>query len=88
MPTRGTRFPGSTLRNGTVEAFDAGVVIRRGGGSTVERVLAQDNVHLGGGSELGDGILILSSSDNRVQEQRRSAKWSLQRRQHRLRDGR
>lgn len=58
---------GSTLRNGTVEAFDAGVVIRRGGGNTVERVLAQDNVHLGDGSEFGDGILILSSSDNRVQ---------------------
>ena len=57
---------GSTVRRGTVEGFDAGVVIRRGGGNTVERVLAQDNVQLGDG-EFGDGILILSSSDNRVQ---------------------
>lgn len=57
---------GSTVRRGTVEGFDAGVVIRRGGGNTVERVLAQDNVQLGDG-EYGDGILILSSIDNRVQ---------------------
>lgn len=59
---------GSTLQNGVVEGFDAGVVLHRGGGNTVRRVAVQDNVNIEVESEYGDGVLILSSSDNRVQD--------------------
>ncbi len=65
-----------TVRNGTVRNFDAGVVIDGGSGNTVTAVLAQDNanhvVHTGALNpcEFADGILILDSSNNRIQGNR------------------
>ncbi|HEX2041488.1 MAG TPA: right-handed parallel beta-helix repeat-containing protein [Acidimicrobiales bacterium] len=65
-----------TVRNGTVRNFDAGVVIDGGSGNTVTGVLAQDNanhvVHTGALNpcEFADGILILDSSNNRIQGNR------------------
>lgn len=55
---------GVTVRNGTVEAFDGGVVIQGGGGNTVSGINALRNK--GFGAQFGDGIAIESSSDNRI----------------------
>ena len=67
---------GVTVTGGTVEKFDAGVVIGRGSGNTVQGVTAQDNVNDflrtdptipgSAGCELGDGIAILDSSNNTI----------------------
>lgn len=59
---------GTTVKNGTVEGFDAGVVIMGGSGNTVRGVIAQDNVNdmLGGPCDLGDGIAILDSNANTI----------------------
>jgi parallel beta-helix repeat protein len=57
---------GSTVRNGTVQRFDAGVVVSGGSKNTVLNITAQDNVGPQDG-ELGDGIVLDSSSDNRIQ---------------------
>ncbi len=56
---------GVTVRNGTVERFDAGVVIEGGSDNVVENLTVQDNVGDPGG-ELGDGILISDSRANRI----------------------
>jgi len=60
---RGVR--GVTVRNGTVERFDAGVVIDGGSDNVVETLTVQDNVGDPDG-ELGDGIVISDSRANRV----------------------
>lgn len=63
---------GVTVRNGTVELFDGGVVILGGSGNTVMRMNANDNIGASeghGGPSLtlyGDGILIQGSSNNSV----------------------
>lgn len=54
-----------TVRNGTVEHFDAGIVISGGGDNVVEHVTAQDNVGAPDG-DFGDGIVLSSSIDNRI----------------------
>jgi parallel beta-helix repeat protein len=54
----------STVKNGSVTGFDAGVVIDKGGDNVVRRIRAFANV--GDGSHLGDGIVIIGSNGNRV----------------------
>jgi len=56
---------GSTVRNGTVTRFDAGVVIEGGSANVVENLTLEDNIGSPDG-ELGDGIVINNSRDNRV----------------------
>lgn len=56
---------GVTVRNGTVERFEAGVVIDGGSANLVEHLTVQDNVGAPAG-ELGDGIVVNNSRDNRV----------------------
>jgi len=51
------------VTNGTVRDFDAGVLIDEGGDNTVTAVTARDNI---GGADLGHGIAVQSSSDNRI----------------------
>jgi parallel beta-helix repeat protein len=58
---------GVTVRNGTVRNFDVGVVIEGGSANTVQGVNAVDNIAFETGPHRGgDGIAILSSSDNRI----------------------
>lgn len=59
---------GVTVRNGTVRNFDVGVVIEGGSANTVQGVNAVDNIAFEGvpGRRGGDGIAILSSSNNRI----------------------
>jgi len=60
---------GVTVKNGTVRAFDVGVVIEGGTGNTVEGVNAIDNISFesaGSTNRGGDGIAILSSTNNRI----------------------
>ena len=63
---------GSTVRNGTVRNFDAGVTIQGGRRNTVDKLLVRDNIHhdLITGAEdecnLGDGITVVDSSENRI----------------------
>ncbi len=61
------------VRNGTVRHFDGGVVIEGGSDNRVLRVTAKDNIGKSGstpsapGTQYGDGIAILSSSNNLVE---------------------
>lgn len=72
-PTASDRGPGillrdvsgTTVRNGTVQHFDAGVVISGGSANVVENLVVQDNVGFPDG-ELGDGIVINESRENQV----------------------
>jgi hypothetical protein len=62
---------GVTVENGTVSAFDAGVVITNGGDNVVSRITAEDNIGSSGNpnvpdTELGDGILLEGTSGNKV----------------------
>jgi parallel beta-helix repeat protein len=58
---------GVTVKNGTVRGFDVGVVIEGGSGNTVTGVQAIDNIgYAGFNARGGDGIAILSSSNNRI----------------------
>ncbi len=57
---------GVTVRNGTVERFEAGVVIEGGFGNTIEGLTVQDNIGAPDG-ELGDGIVVNESSGNRIE---------------------
>jgi len=63
---------GSTLKNGIVVNFDAGVQIVGGSGNTVSAIRAHDNINhsaLTGtqnACNLGDGIVALSSSGNQI----------------------
>jgi parallel beta-helix repeat protein len=56
---------GASVRNGTVERFDAGVVIDGGSANVVESLIVQDNIGSPDG-ELGDGIVVNNSRDNRI----------------------
>lgn len=61
---------GVTIRNGTVRAFDAGVVIRGGSANTVRQITARDNIGTTSLSNSkngrGDGITINGSSANDI----------------------
>ena len=57
---------GCTVRNGTVQTFDAGVAIEGGAGNTIEGLTVQDNVGSHDG-DYGDGIVVNRSRDNRIQ---------------------
>lgn len=56
---------GATVRNGTVTRFDAGVVIEGGSANVVENLTVEDNIGSPDG-ELGDGIVVNDSRDNRM----------------------
>ncbi len=53
------------MRNGTVSNFTGGVVVEGGSGNLITGITARDNIG-SFGSLYGDGIAILSSTDNRV----------------------
>ncbi|HJV08366.1 MAG TPA: right-handed parallel beta-helix repeat-containing protein [Acidimicrobiales bacterium] len=58
---------GVTVRNGTVRAFDVGVVIEGGSGNTVQNIQAVNNISFETAPRRGgDGIAILSSRNNRI----------------------
>ena len=60
---------GVVIKNGIVRDFDTGVAIAGGGGSTVDRVTARDNIgpaKINSKFGLGEGIVINGSSDNTV----------------------
>jgi len=62
---------GVTLRHGTVDGFNGGVVIQNGSGNTVEEISATNNISdYGGGTkpscDNGDGIAIFDSSNNLI----------------------
>jgi len=57
---------GSTVQNGTVARFGAGVAITGGSGNVVQNVTVADNVGTPDG-DFGDGIVITDSSANRIQ---------------------
>ena len=57
---------GSTVRNGTIERYEAGVAVEGGGGNVIEGLTIQDNIGDPDG-DFGDGIVINSSRENRVQ---------------------
>ncbi len=63
-----TGLPGGSGKKGTVTGFDAGVVIDRGAGNTVENLSVQDNVgpSTPGVAPLGDGIAVFESANNRI----------------------
>jgi parallel beta-helix repeat protein len=54
---------GSTVRNGTVQHFAAGVAINGGSGNVVQNVTLEDNI---GGANFGDGIVVDGSKENRI----------------------
>lgn len=55
----------STVKNGTITGFDAGVVIDGGSQNAVKRIKAFANV---GGPELGDGIIVMGSDANLIKK--------------------
>ena len=57
---------GVTIRNGTVQYFGAGVVVRGGGQNVVENMTVQDNTGTTEG-DFGDGIVVDNSSENRIE---------------------
>ena len=64
---------GTTVRNGTVTGFDAGVNVVGGSGNTVRQVMARDNINDNTGSQtnrnacvLGDGITTDGSDGNTI----------------------
>ena len=63
---------GVTVLNGSVDNFDAGVVVFRGGSNTISSVNAHDNkanqfvADNPDEGQLGDGILILGSKNNKI----------------------
>lgn len=60
---------GVTVMGGTVNHFDAGVVIEEGLGNVIADMEASDNVG-SGGTDFGDGIVISSSSENVIRDSR------------------
>lgn len=54
----------SSVVDGTVTGFDAGVVITQGGSNTVSEIGAVANVGAAGSTDFGDGILIDRSPNN------------------------
>lgn len=62
-----TGQPGNSGRTGTVTGFDAGVVINGGSGNLVENLVARDNIGPNyGQADLGDGIVLFHSANNRI----------------------
>lgn len=59
---------GVTVRNGTIERFEAGVVIENGGNDTIDHLVVATNVGPADedNADFGDGILLLNTADNRV----------------------
>lgn len=67
--TAGVRVANHTgvrVMNGTITGFDAGVAILGGGGNTVQKLDVHDNIGTTMG-DLGDGVFISNSKNNRVQ---------------------
>ncbi|MCA1683757.1 MAG: right-handed parallel beta-helix repeat-containing protein, partial [Actinobacteria bacterium] len=60
---------GVTVTNGTVEGFDAGIVIVGGSGNVVTRTIVQNNINdfRGPPCDLGDGIIMNNSDNNRIE---------------------
>lgn len=56
---------GATVRNGTLEHFEAGVAVQGGSGNVIEGLTVQDNIGDPDG-DYGDGIVINDSRDNTV----------------------
>ena len=54
---------GVTVRNGTVQHFDAGVAIEGGSANIVQGITAKDNIGVG---DYGDGIVVFFSHRNRI----------------------
>jgi parallel beta-helix repeat protein len=57
---------GVTVRNGTVRDFDGGVAVDGGSGNTVTAITARDNIGTLNVTRYGEGIALLSSTNNRV----------------------
>ncbi|HEV3401784.1 MAG TPA: right-handed parallel beta-helix repeat-containing protein [Acidimicrobiales bacterium] len=57
---------GVTVKNGRVRSFDGGVAIDGGSRNTVRNVLTRDNIGILNVTRYGEGIAILSSTDNRI----------------------
>jgi len=67
----GIRLPARSrvrVHNGTVSDFDAGVVLNGGRANTVTKLTVRDNVGPDDAfsAELGDGIILFDSADNRI----------------------
>lgn len=58
---------GVTVKNGTVQHFDAGVVVDGGSGNHVMHLTVRDNIGSPDG-DYGDGIVVRNSSDNHVHD--------------------
>ncbi|CAN5148265.1 hypothetical protein BH18ACT4_BH18ACT4_04920 [soil metagenome] len=56
---------GVTVKNGTVEGFDGGVIIEGGSQNTVQGITARDNIG-NGDCNFGDGIGMFDSHDNTI----------------------
>ena len=56
---------GCTVRNGTVQKFEAGVAVEGGAGNVIEGLTVQDNLGTPD-SDYGDGIVVNASRDNVV----------------------
>ena len=56
---------GCTVRNGTVQKFEAGVAVEGGAGNVIEGLTVQDNLGTPD-SDYGDGIVLNASRDNVV----------------------
>ena len=72
-PANPTGLNGVTVRNGTIQGFDAGVAIFSGSRHRVHSLLLQNNINPGGENQacdLGDGIAVQNSDDNRIENNR------------------
>ncbi|MDQ4068524.1 MAG: right-handed parallel beta-helix repeat-containing protein [Actinomycetota bacterium] len=58
---------GCTVRNGTVQNFEAGVAVEGGSGNLIEGLTVQDNIGSPDG-DFGDGIVINDSRENIVRD--------------------
>ncbi|MFP5316866.1 MAG: right-handed parallel beta-helix repeat-containing protein [Acidimicrobiia bacterium] len=56
---------GVTIRNGTVQHFDAGIAIIGGSSNIIDGITAKDNIG-NAFTDFGDGIFVLNSSNNRI----------------------
>ncbi|MDQ3645286.1 MAG: right-handed parallel beta-helix repeat-containing protein [Actinomycetota bacterium] len=73
------RVSGSTVRNGTVENFDAGVVVRGGSGNAIRDLTVRDNINYrvvtgvdadpapGNSCDYGDGIALFNADNNVIE---------------------
>lgn len=57
---------GATVQKGTITGFNAGVAVEGGSGNTVRNLTLVDN-HGTADGELGDGIVVTGSSENRIE---------------------